>query len=384
MFYNTLFSYDPVYQEVRPTLVEIHVADIHFGAMDPKVQFDILVEQLLNKVSTIHFNLFCINGDLFHHKFMSNSDVVLYASMFIDKVVQLCRINNATLIILHGTASHDANQLKLFYHYLSDPSINIHIIENTQFVYTQGKRILCIPEEYNMGKEYYYQFLYNSGLYDSVCMHGTLKGSIYGCDVEDLDSSKNPVFSLNSFTNCTGPIIAGHVHVAGCHEQHMYYSGSPLRWQFGEEQTKGFLVVLHNLNTRQYTVDMQEIKSFRYDTINLDEMARCDPKEIIRYLSNLKDNGIDFIKVKFTQGGSSVEAVKNYYKLNNNITIDTTDVQFQETIKENQKNNEVYQEYSYIFDPNLNQYDILTRFINQQKGCDFITVDELMKIVNEF
>lgn len=380
--YNDCFTYDATCQIPRPTLVEIHIADIHFGTMDPKVQYDILVDQFLNKVASIHFDLFCINGDLFHHKFMSNSDVILYASTFIDNVVQLCKRENATLIILHGTASHDANQLKLFYHYLMDPLIDIRIIENTQFITAKGKRILCIPEEYNMGAQYYYRFLSN-GLYDSVCMHGTLKGAIYGCDEEDLNSSKNPTFSLNSFVNCRGPVIAGHVHVAGCYEGHMYYSGSPLRWQFGEEQAKGFLIVLHNLNTQQYTVDMQEITSFRYDTINLDDMVKCDPQEVIRYLTNLKANGVDFVKVRFTQGGPTVNALKSYYKTNNNVIIDTADVQFQETVKENQKNNEMYEEYSYIFDQNLSEYDILTRYINQQKGEEYITVDELMRIVNE-
>ena len=64
----------------RPTLIEIHTADIHFGAMDPKTQYDLLMSQMIGKVQGIQFDLFCINGDLFHHKFMSNSDAVLYGT----------------------------------------------------------------------------------------------------------------------------------------------------------------------------------------------------------------------------------------------------------------------------------------------------------------
>ena len=368
---------------IRPTLVEIHTADIHFGAMDPKVQYDILMEQLVNKVATIHFDIFYINGDLFHHKFMGNSDVIFYASLFIDNVVNLCRSKGASLIILHGTASHDAGQLKLFYHYLANNN-DIFIIDHAQFIITKGKRILCLPEEYNKGAFYYRQFLWYSGYYDSVCMHGNLKGAIYGCDAEDLGSNKNPTFDINSFEYCMGPIIAGHVHIGGCYQEHMYYSGSPLRWQFGEEQAKGFLIVIHNLQTHQYTVSMEEIKSFRYDTINLDEMIDCDPKEIINYLAKLKREGIDFVKVRFTKyNPSTITALKSYYKLNTEVTIDASDVEFEKTIQENQKEDEKYSKYSYLTEPNLSPTEILVRYINDQKGCEFITTDELIKILSD-
>lgn len=95
----------------------------------------------------------------------------------------------------------------------------------------------------------------------------------------------------------------------------------------------------------------------------------------------MKASGIDFIKVKFTKGGSVVDALKAYYKMNNEITIDASDVQFQETIKENQKVSEEYAKYSYITDNNLTPNDIIVRYINDEKGCAFITVDELIKLL---
>jgi DNA repair exonuclease SbcCD nuclease subunit len=260
---------------------------------------------------------------------------------------------------------------------------NVFIIEQTQFVVTKGKKILCIPEEYNRGAYYYEKFLYYSGYYDAVCMHGNLKGAIYGCEVADHNSAKNPTFDINSFMYCLGPIIAGHVHVSGCYQEHMYYSGSPLRWQFGEESTKGFLVLVHDLENRRYHIALEEVISFRYDTINLDEMINYDPKQIIAYLSNLKQQGVDYIKVRFTKSSPNINTLKSYYKLDNSVIIDANDVEFQETIRENQKANEEYQKYSYITDPNLSPNDILVRYINEQKGCEFITVDELVKILSD-
>ena len=42
------------------TLVEIHTADIHFGAMDPKTQSDILMDQMINEISKICM----VNGEI--------------------------------------------------------------------------------------------------------------------------------------------------------------------------------------------------------------------------------------------------------------------------------------------------------------------------------
>lgn len=366
----------------RGTLIEIHTADLHFGAMDPKVQYDILMNQMINKLINLKFDVIFINGDIFHHKFMSNSDVVMYASMFIDQVVQLCRSKNATLVILHGTASHDANQLKLFYHYIG--TLDIRIVEHIQFEIIKGSRVLCIPEEYNMGSEYYTNMLYNMGSYDMAVLHGAVKGSIYGCNEENLNSNKAPVFDINSFRNCNGPIICGHVHIAGCYQNHIYYSGSPLRWQFGEEEPKGFIICLHNLDTHQYYIHLEEITSFRYDTINLDDMINNDPKDVINYITRLKEvEGIDYIKIRFTESSNNISILKKYYKNNFNIVIDASDIQFQETIRENQKANDKFKEYEYLMDTNLSPYDIFTRYVNQCKGEQFITVDELVKILSD-
>lgn len=364
-------------------LVEIHTADIHFGAMDPKTQYDILMDQMINEVSKIHFDAFFINGDLFHHKFMSNSDVIMYALLFVDEVVKLCIRNNATLVLLHGTFSHDADQLKLFYRYINS-GVDIRIIEYMQFQDIKGTKVLCIPEEYGKGRDYYEQLLYYTQDYDMAVLHGNIKGAIYGMDKENLDSPKSPVFDINSFARCNGPILCGHVHVQGCFQNHIYYSGSPLRWKFGEEQEKGFLVLLYDKPTHQYSVQFQPVKSFRYDTINLDEMINADPKTIINHIMNLKNSGIDFIKVRFKNATTSTDAVKQYFSTkNHNIIIDVQDSGFIESMKENQKNNNKFAKYDYIFDPNLSEYEIFAKYVNQSKGEEFITSDELIKILTE-
>ena len=366
----------------KRVLVEIHTADIHFGAMDPKTQYDILMEQMVKPLYSIQFDAFFINGDLFHHKFMSNSDVIMYALLFIDEIVKLCIRNNATLILLHGTYSHDADQLKLFYRYINS-GVDIRIIEHMQFQDIKGTTVLCIPEEYGKGKEYYEQTLYYTQEYDMAVLHGNIKGAIYGLNKADLNSAKSPVFDINSFARCNGPILCGHSHIQGCYQNHIYYSGSPLRWQFGEEQEKGFLICLYDKLTHQYTVDFQPIKSFRYDTICLDSMINYDPKDIIDHIINLKNTGIDFLKVKFGNATTSTDAVKQYFNARQDIRIDVQDSGFIETVKENQKNNDRFSQYDYLLDTNLSEYEIFARYVNQSKGEEFITSDELIKILSE-
>lgn len=370
---------------MRGTLISIEIADLHFGvnAINPAIEYQILEEQFLNKIQNIPFDFISINGDTFEHKFMSNSDAVSYAIKFIDNLVWLCRSKGATLLILAGTYHHDAGQLSLFYHYLEDKSVDVRIIEEVKFEYVKGSRILCIPELYNRGKEYYENFLYRSGMYDSVRLHGTIVGSVYGANEENLDSQGYPVFGPKSFINCCSTVIGGHVHTPGCFHKYMYYCGSPLRFAFGQEEAKGFIILLHNLDTQEHYVHFEEITSFRYDTINLDHMINYDPKDIIAYLKNLQAQGIHNIKVVFTQPVSdeNISVLKSFYRNNSSVKFDIANKAKDITYKATEEKLEQYKEYNYIFDPALSEYEILTRYINDNKGYQFITTDQLINIV---
>ena len=197
--------------------VEAHIADIHFGAMNPNLQYNILKDQFINKLIKMPIlDIVSINGDVFDHKFMASSDAITVAQYFIKDLIAVCAMKHATLIIIGGTFSHDADQIKLFYP-LAEQAKNvcdIRIVEECRYEYVKGKRILCIPELYGKGKQFYRELMYGNGLYDSCYMHGTYAGSIYGKELPDLDSQREPVFCMNDFGYCLGPIISGHVHNA--------------------------------------------------------------------------------------------------------------------------------------------------------------------------
>jgi DNA repair exonuclease SbcCD nuclease subunit len=364
--------------------VEAHIADLHFGVIDPRTQYQILNEQFLNYIDGMNvLDIVSVNGDIFDHKFMANSDSVVYAIYFMNRLVDICRKKNASLILISGTGSHDADQLKLFSPLMRDPTVDVRVIFEAQFIYVKGKKILCIPELYNKGEEYYTHFLMNSGTYDACYMHGTFMGAIAGKNEHSLDSNREPVFNIEDFGICRGPIIAGHNHVHSCYRRDFYYCGSPIRWQFGEEGTKGFIILLHNTKTRQYLIHQEPITSFRYDTVCLDVMLKDDPRNIVQYIQGLKDQGIDYIRIKFTQNEpDKIAIIKSYYHTRSDIKIET-DFEQAKIKQELDQMNKEYKQYDYLFDKNLTQQEILVQYINQEEKDSYWTVETLTQFLHD-
>ena len=362
----------------------VTISDIHFGATDPKYMYDILQSQFLQRITPLDFDILAICGDTFDSKFMSNNPIVSYALTFIDNLIQICRSKQATLIILDGTQSHDNGQLKLFYHYLQDPSIDLRIVEKIKFEEAQGMRILCIPERYGIPEEEYQNILFERGGYDLCLLHGTFKGSFKGSEIATLNSTHAPVFSLASFCNCAGPILMGHYHISGCYEGYAYYNGSPLRWKFGEEETKGFLVTLYDQVSRWHYTELVPITSQTYITININDLIKEDPHKIIEYIQRYRsEHHIDYIRVQFNNMNENMAVVKTYFRNNHEVTLQEMDRQTKQMETINKGIMEQQTQYSYIIDNELDDYTKFVMYINQNEGGEFITVDELIHLLEE-
>lgn len=366
-----------IYNQKSKFLRTISISDIHFGKLNPEFEYNILNEQFISKIENYEFDILCIAGDLFHHKELANSDTIKYANLFVMKCLDICNNNGATLLLIHGTFEHDANQLKMF-HALQTQNYDIRIIENAKFEYIKGYKILCLPEEYAKGKEYYSNFLDQS--YDMCFMHGTYVGSIYGKNEVDLNSRREPVFDIKSFYNCKGPIISGHVHTAKCYNSHFYYHGSPIRSQFGEEENKGFYCTVYNKESRLYYIHFEEIISDLYNTYNIDNIIEDDINDIIKYIDNLSG---DFIRIIISVNHSNIKLLKEYYKSNNKIKIETNSTIIKTNLTNNNTSQRLETEYDFIFDKNLSCYDILAKYINKNEGENFnITGKEIEECLN--
>lgn len=374
-----LYDMDIRYNKTRGSLAIASIADIHMGRIDPKTQYDILKEQFLQVISELpKLDIIAIAGDLYDHKIMANSAAAMYGSLLVSDIVNIARAKGSTVLLITGTKSHDNDTLKLYYNYVQDPSVDFRLVENIRFEYIKGAKILCIPELYGVD-ESIYQYYLHSGWYDMCFMHGTFKGAVYGDNV-----GEGRLFTIDDFTHCLGFMISGHVHIPGCYNKYFYYCGSPIRWQHGEEQEKGFLLSCINLDSMSHYVDFVPIKSFKYKTIDLDDIISEDPQVVIQYINKLKaDEGIDFIKIRFNNSVSNANkiVINNYYKSRDNVAIEFLSTQEEELKKAELQN--TIEQYNFILDPNLTDEQKFCMYVNEQEGYEFITVEKLTEILND-
>ena len=173
------------------------------------------------------------------------------------------------------------------------------------------------------------------------------------------------------------------MHTGGCFNSHFYYTGSPLRWKFGEENEKGFLLVLYNSYTREHYTYLQKIKSFRYDTINLDDLISSDPRDIIERIDSLHNQGIDNIRIEFTKDipSDNLNVLKNYYRNKSFIKIKTSSSKKTKEISTNDYDEELYKKYEYLYDNSLDEYDKLAKFICTNEPDVFLTGEDIKRIV---
>lgn len=382
-----ILQYNNIQQISRGTLITANIADLHFpNVISPQVQFSILDEQFLKKIENLpKLDLVTILGDLYDHKVLASSDAVLYATMFVSKVVEICKRKNATLIIIQGTISHDANQLKMYYPYMYDTSIDVRIVTGLKFEYVKNAKILCIPELYGFDESIYQRFLFGEGFYDMALMHGMFAGAVNNGG-DNAGSSR--LFHIEDFYNCRGPILSGHVHKPGCFKDHFYYCGSPYAWRFDDDHKKGFIMCAYNLDTSRYYIDWEEIRSFRYKTIHIDEIVNTDPQFLISKINKMKDDqGIDFIRIFFDVDLPKISKmiINNNYKENSHVVVEyqkTADELLERKREEELESN--MEKFRFIMDakiPDEEKFCIYVNILKEKEG--WMTVNELLEILND-
>lgn len=375
------------YTTKRGISMQAHISDLHFGKIDPKVEFNILKEQFIDRIKDLPLDCISIDGDFFDRLFMSNTDTTLYANLFFKELYNVCKNNakrgiHTVLILILGTKNHDADQLRLFYPYLEDKEVDLRIVETIQFQYINGCRVLCIPELYNVTDDEYSKVLYESGAYDMVFMHGSIEGAIY-----DNKMGESKIFSPSDFSCCMGPVVAGHVHTGPAVHGFCYYNGSPIRWNFGEEETKGFQLVLYDMDTRYYYIHKEPVHSFRYDTISIDDIIMTDPQKVISYINDLREKeGIDYIRLKCVSNYDTQDAlniIKEYYRTDKTVKFKFDKEMSPDEKSFDQQTAEMYDKYSYLFDKSMSTYEIFARFINDNQSDIIVTADDIIDALKE-
>ena len=213
-------------------------------------------------------------------------------------------------------------------------------------------------------------------------MHGTVVGSVYGANKENLNSSKYPVFSIDNFAFCKGPIICGHVHKAMCLNGYIYYCSNPIRYRFGEEEDKGFVIILHDKITNTPSMDFIPIESFRYDTIDIRQLEYSDPNLVIQYLDNLLINGVDNIRIDFSNlNQPATQKIIEQYYVNNPSVVIKRYVDKDPKVNTTEEIKSKYSDLDFLLDPTLDSYTKFVNFINHNMGSQYITVEKLKSVL---
>ena len=128
---------------------------------------------------------------------------------------------------------------------------------------------------------------------------------------------------------------------------------------------------------------MEPIQSFRYDTVNQDDMLKSDPRYIVDYINKLKSNGIDHIRIKFTvNDADKISLLRSYFNNRRDIKIETN-FEKQKIQQELDKMNQEYSAYDYLFDNNLSSKQKLVQYINQQEHSTYWTLDTFDNFIRE-
>ena len=136
--------------------------------------------------------------------------------------------------------------------------------------------------------------------------------------------------------------------------------------------------------TRQHLTKLIEIESHKYVTININDLINEDPKTIIDYIKHYQENnGIDFIRVQYDNSSNSMDVVRQYFRTNASITLQELNLKTKQLEKINNDILQQNQQYSFILDNDLDDYTKFVMYMNQHEGADFITVEELVSLLEK-
>lgn len=266
------------------------ISDLHFNLHHPHTIYRELVNVFFKTLKAFKPDIIFINGDIFDQRVTLNTNTAMYANRFIHELIHLKGCEKTYICIIHGTYSHDYNQLKSFSHYENSRFRLYHesTIENIK-----GLKVLFLPEEYGRG-DHYKEYSRDSP-FDFCIGHGTIGFLNF---VRHFNKkSQSTIFDPQFFIkNVKGLTLFGHEHKHTRHKN-IRYVGSFSRHNHGEEEPKGFLNIQYDTQ-RKCVVSEEFIKNTEapiYKTLVAHELPST-PDECIDEL-NKKCDSCDYVRI---------------------------------------------------------------------------------------
>ena len=369
------------------------ISDIHIGSKNIENLYEeykkIFIENL--KKDNVDFVIIC--GDYFDHKLFLNEKDSAYAYAMMVDIIEATN-KDTKIRLVYGTESHECNQYEIISKLSTIYNRDIKVIKyvTDEFLY-QDLHILYLPEEHLHNKdEYYSKYFENDKTYDYIFGHGVIREAMKEAATQIETQSKKrktvPVFSTAELRRiCKGETYFGHYHV-NCDMDDVFYVGSFSRWQFGEEEAKGFYKITCDTTKNKYKHEFIEntmapvYKTISFGYENKVFESHDDMEKSLNRIDDIfKDNILDHVRFVFNIPSDYEDPeflmlyLKERYKFNNNVKLEITNGYID--MKRKQQKEEVKKEndkYSFIFDKSMSLEDKTSYFIKIEYNRD-ITSD---------
>lgn len=289
----------------------IFMGDIHLGVKIPEHVFmsclDKIFEIIDKQKEECHQIFVC--GDLFDHRL--NTHELETAARFMVKLVCNGKRKdggNIGVTFIHGTYSHDQGQYSIFIPMIERiTGVAIRYIDKcAAFKLENGKTVLALPQEYG-DVDYTKAF---SRKYDIIIGHGPMSSETKNpCPVGNSEI----LMSADLLGSLSNICVFGHYHQYTDFGNNVYYTGSMLRWMYGEPKEKVFFTCDDKWKVKTYpnplAIDFKIIECESIDNFR-NEVSK-DIKTPHRFVVHCQ-NDTDI---------NDVHAIMNLYKKNKNITV---------------------------------------------------------------
>lgn len=364
------------------------LSDEHFGVIDADRLYDEHVNIFLEYTNNFNYDnpidFIVITGDYFDHILQLNEKHAGKACLFMRQLLEYAGDRRIKVRIVYGTESHECNQYEVFnmLDYV-DNGVDVKLIKHAcEEELFDDFWVLYLPEEYIYNKtEYYKDFFTGEEKYNYIFGHGVIE-ELMGDAVMAMKKSKSsnrakvPVFTSSELlANCKGEVYFGHYHINSSIKDRIFYVGSFTRWQYGEEEPKGFYHAIYE-NGKYSHKFIENTMAEKYETLTYGyennifkstESLETELKKIENLVSNgLMDNCRLILNIPedYENPEGLIKFISERVKDHKNIKIKVTNGY----IVKSQKINEEYldetkKKYNFIFDKSMPIKDILHQYI---------------------
>lgn len=364
------------------------ISDEHFGVINADRLYEEHVNIFLNYLKKFtekeRIDFIIITGDYFDHILQLNEIHAGRACLFMQQLLEYAGKNEIKVRIVYGTESHECNQYEVFNMLeYAETGVDVKLIKHaSEEELFENFWVLYLPEEYIYNKsEYYKEFFTGEEKYDYIFGHGVIE-ELMGNAVEAMKKTKSsnrakvPIFtSTELLSNCKGEVYFGHYHINSSIKDRIFYVGSFTRWQYGEEEPKGFYHVTYDDGKYSHEfientmAEKYETLSYGYDNpiFKSEDSLEKELKKIENYVSNgLMDNCRLILNIPedYENPEGLIRSLSERFKNHKNIKIKVTNGY----ISKSQKINETYLEetvkkYQFIFDKSMPMKEVLHQYI---------------------